>query len=67
MRFDNTEGKNPKYMVTVYGWSIEDHYYYAEYRRALNMFKKLRDSVPGGTSVSLYDMVKDVRKEYARA
>lgn len=65
MKFDYTHGKTAKYMVSVHGWNVSDQYYYADYRSAKEMFRRIVGRQQNGISVSLWDMVKDFRKEFA--
>ena len=67
MKFYHTLGKEPKYMVQVYTEIWDDQYYFVEYRKAMDKFKELKGCAWGeGTSISLYDMRKDIRKEYEK-
>jgi NifB/MoaA-like Fe-S oxidoreductase len=67
MKFDYTHGKTAKYMVSVHGWNVNDQYYYGDYKSAKEMFSRMVDRRLDGVSVSLWDMVKDIRKEFAKA
>lgn len=67
MRFDYTKGQKARYIVSVY-WGdmiVEDHYYFHYYKEAEAMFDKLKSDAKEGTHISLYDMVKDIRKKGA--
>lgn len=69
MRFYFTNGKTAVYMVSIYtpdGYN--DHLYYHYYKEAFEKFQKLKDSghYERGTSFSIYDMKKDIRKEYVK-
>ena len=66
MRFDMTQGKSPRYMVSVYGWDIEDKYYFHYLADAKALIEKLRKKLRKGTALSLWDMDKDVRKMFAK-
>ena len=69
MRFDFTKGKTAVYMVSIYTPDgCDDHLYYHYYKEAMEKFQKLKNSehYEKGTSFSIYDMNKDVRKEYCR-
>ena len=69
MRFDFTKGKTAKYMVSIYmPDGCYDHLYYHSHREAKEKFDKLSKSghYEKGTAMSLYDIQKDIRKEYAR-
>lgn len=65
MTFDYTNGEKAKYMVSVYAWNVEDRYIYHTYKEAKAMFDKVsHSSLEEGTSVSLYDMIKDIKKAF---
>ena len=67
MKFDCTHGKKAKYLVSLYGWNVEDKWYcntYGEAKRIFNEIKSVYQS--SGTILSLTDMVKDIRKEFVR-
>lgn len=67
MRFDYTHGEGAKYLVSLYGFNVEDHYYYHTYREAKRAFKTIKDSKQAeGTILSLTDIVKDCRKEFMK-
>lgn len=69
MRFDFTKGKTLKYMVSLYmPDGCNDHMYFHYYKEAKDKLMKLSRSgfYEKGTSFSLYDIVKDIRKEYIR-
>lgn len=67
MRFDYTKGQEARYMTSVYGVNVEDHYYYHIYKEAKAAFDRLKglEHEPG-TSISVYDLKNDVKKEFAR-
>ena len=50
MRFDRTSGKEARYMVTLYGWNVEDHYYCDSYKTAKKILKNI---IPLITIVSI--------------
>lgn len=65
MRFDHTEGKKAKYMVSLYGWNVHDVYYYHYGREAKAAFEALKGKPnKPGTVISIYDMVTDTRKAF---
>lgn len=69
MKFDRTKGKKARYLVSVYGWNVEDRYYYHYYREAKALFNEIkgkRTTSGNGNVVSVYDIEKDVRKDFAR-
>lgn len=67
MRFDRTQGKEARYLVGVYGWNVQDYYYYHEYREAKAMFEQLKaHKWAKGTALHITDMKRDVRKDYVR-
>lgn len=62
MRFDYTNGKTAKYILSIYSDVIADHYYYADLASARKLFNKLTSAeLPRGTSVHIYNLKKDVR------
>ena len=66
MKIDYTKGKEPKYLVSIYGWDIEDSYYFHYYEDAKQLFESIRKHEHEGAAVSLYDLKKDVRRAFAR-
>lgn len=67
MIIDRTEGETAKYMVAIYRWNADDRYIYNNYKDANDMFNRIvTTGKDEGTSVSLYDMAKDIRKAYHR-
>ena len=66
MRFNYTHGKEAKYQVSIHRWNVSDFYYFSNYRDAKKCFNEWADGEEEGTSLSLWDMGKDVRKEYVR-
>lgn len=71
MRFCHTNGKDGRYLVAIHYNVFSDYHYYHYYREAKKKFDELKASGDAGhamkgTALSLYDMVKDVRKEYAK-
>lgn len=67
MRFYRNKGKPAKYLVSVYGWNIEDKYYYSAYKDAKEFFNTIKDKeTKAGNAVSVYDMKNDIRKDFAR-
>lgn len=68
MRFDYTKGQSAKYLVSVYYGMLEDHYYFHYYKDAKKLFEDLKSKKEdlGGASVSINDLEKDIRKDYAR-
>ena len=68
MTFDYSKGYEPRYMVSLYGETLEDHYYSRTYTEAKEIFKRLQEKpwVKAGTIISLYDMTHDIRKEFYR-
>lgn len=67
MRFDYTHGNKAKYMVSLYGFNVEDHYYCDTYKGAKAVYDGLLGaSHAKGTVLSLSDLTKDVRKEFKR-
>ena len=67
MRFDRTGGLKERYILSVYGQGVEDHYYYHYFKDADKMFDNLlRTPHENGTIISIYDLQKDVRKALHR-
>lgn len=66
MRFDYTHGNEAKYMVSLYGWNVQDYYYYASYKDAKEAFKNIQSEGHKDVALSLWDLKKDVRKEYVK-
>ena len=66
MRFDYTKGQVAKYMVSIHRESGDDFYYFHYFKGAKELFDSAKTREAEGTSLSLYDMKKDIRKEYAR-
>lgn len=64
MKIDRTGGKEARYMVSIYRWNVSDYYYFNSYREAKNLYDKIKDTEQG--IISLYDIKKDIRKEYTR-
>lgn len=67
MRFDYTNGKSAQYIVSRYSGLTEDHMYFHYYGEAKKMYDKLEKTADRGVTVSLYDMIKDVRKAFHKA
>ena len=67
MNFFHTD-KEPRYMVSIYRWSVSDAHYYRYYRDAKRFYDdQIKSEHDEGTVISLYDIQKDVRKEFYRA
>lgn len=64
MKIDRTGGKEPRYMVSIYRWNVSDYFYYHTYKEAKAFYDKVKDTEQG--IISLYDIKKDIRKEYTR-
>lgn len=65
MRFDYTNGLPKRYIVSVYNWNVEDHYYFHYLKDAKALFDKIVHGNPEtGTIISLNDLVQDKRKEF---
>ena len=65
MTFDYTHGADEKYLVLVTAWNVVDRYYFHSYREAKAMFNRLLDSKCDKLIVSVYDLKKDIRKDFA--
>lgn len=67
MIFDRTNGKEAKYMVTLYGWNVNDGYYFHYMKDAKETFEKLKSEyLAEGLVVSIYDLKEDKRKAFAK-
>lgn len=66
MKFDYTGGQKAKYCVGLYGFNVMDFYYFSEYKRAKEMYDKLKRTKRDGLAVSLYNMAKDERKFFSK-
>ena len=67
MKFNYTHGNKAKYMVNLYGWDVEDHYYCDTYKAAKKLFDSIRErDHEEGTVLSITDLTKDIRKEFVR-
>lgn len=67
MKFDYTHGNKAKYIVSIYGWNVADHYYCDSYKGAKQLFDSIKsEKHEEGTILSLSDSIKDVRKEFVR-
>lgn len=66
MKFGNLA--DAKYGVTVYGWNINDIYYFENHRKAKKFFGSIIGSRKWdkGTIISIYDLVNDVKKDWIR-
>lgn len=68
MKFDMTGGKRAVYLVSLYGVGVEDFYYFHYYKDAKEMFNRLKGANhKKGTIISVYDLIHDLRKDFARA
>lgn len=57
MKFDYTTGNGANYKVTVYGWNVEDTYYFDSYDRARGFFDGLvKGNFESGTVISIRDV-----------
>lgn len=67
MRFFQTKGKSAKYVLSIYGPHIEDHIYYHYYNDAKMRFNSLvEERHEKETIISIYDLDKDIRKDFIR-
>lgn len=69
MRFDFTKAKKAVYMVSVYmPDGCTDHLYYHYYKEAKKKFNYLISSgfYEKGTAFSIYNMERDIRKDYKK-
>ena len=66
MRFDCTKGQYAKYMVSIHRECGEDFCYFHTFKEAKDFFDRKKESEGAGTSISLWDIKKDIRKDYVR-
>lgn len=69
MKFDFTKGQPAKYMVSVYDPAgCHDQLYYHYFKEAKAELCRLKESgfYEKGTIISIYDLQKDIRKEFIR-
>jgi hypothetical protein len=67
MKFDYTHGNSAKYMVSIHRWNGSDQYYCESFKQAKDLFNQVTEKgLENETSVSIWDMKKDIRKEFAR-
>ena len=67
MKFDCTGGKPAKYAVRKYSWNVNDTFYYSDYKSAKAKLNELAEATTEkGTVLSLYDINKDIRKEFIK-
>ena len=68
MKFDYTHGKPARYLVAITWWNGRDLYYFNAYRGAINLYNTIltNNDYPTGSAISLYDIRKDVRKEFSK-
>lgn len=67
MRFDFTKGKTATYIVSTHHGLVDDHAYFHYYKDAKQHFDKVAEQPHAkGTTMSLYDCVKDIRKEFKK-
>ena len=67
MKFDYTDGNEARYMVSVYGWNIEDQYYVHTMFEARKLFKGLTEAhKDSNVAISIYNLSTDTRKEFIR-
>jgi len=69
MKFNFTKGKSANYIVSIYEPDgCHDQLYYHYHREAKDKLNELKGSgcYEKGTIISLYDIHKDIRKEFVR-
>ena len=69
MKFDYTHGEPARYLVIITWWNGRDMYYFNTHKEAIKLYKSIQASsndYPKGAVISLYDIRKDVRKEFSR-
>lgn len=67
MKFDYTQGKEPRYVASAYAWNLNDAYYTHYLKDAEEIFEKLKGNTwEGDVIISVYDLKLDIRKKYFR-
>lgn len=66
MRFDYTKGQHANYMVSIHRWNGNDFYYFHYFKDAKKLYDDVKGKEEKGTSVSIWDMTRDIRKDYVR-
>lgn len=67
MKFDFTQGREPRYMVSIYRELVSDQLYYPDYWSAKRSFDIEVDKFQEkGTIISLYNLKTDERKAFKR-
>ena len=67
MRFYYNKEKEPKYMVSLYAWNIEDHWYYDNMRQAKDKVMNLTETEwESDVTISLHNMRRDERKIFIK-
>ena len=64
MKYDFTHGKTAQYQVGCYGEMIDYPMFFHYYKDAKDCFNRQITSGSKWVAVSLYDMKKDVRKDF---
>ena len=74
--FDYTNGSESKYLVNIHRWNVSDQCYFSNYYEAKKFYEKtcrdLKEMAEkyffpeGTTTINLWDIVRDIRKEYTR-
>ena len=66
MRFDFTKGQEAKYKVCIYREDGDDFCYFHTFKQAKVFFERQKIAEQAGTSISLWNMKDDIRKDYVR-
>lgn len=67
MKFDFTHDKPANYVVSIYGWNNGDQLYYHYYKEAKQKFEEIKNKgLKMGTSLSIWDLKKDIRKAFIK-
>lgn len=67
MTFDYTHGKEVKYMVMYHRWNGYDRCLYSSYKEAKERYEKaIKNDHEAGTTISLNDVKKDIRKAFKK-
>lgn len=65
MKFDHTQGKEARYIVSIYAWNVNDMYYYHTFKDAKALYNRIKEEgLERGTILSISDMKKDIRKGF---
>lgn len=66
MRFDYTNGSNPKYAVVVSYPTVTDHCYFADMQSSNNFIDRICREHTESARIRLYDIEKDMFVKYLK-